>query len=171
VRISASDHKNIDVFAKDDQGWDIFQSIEFAKELKKLQVDVIDCSTGGNLTDIQVNKSFPCNKHKHELNLLFLFVVCVGRQYPAGPLWQVPFAEAIKQKVGIRTSAVGIITKGKEAEDILQENKADFVSVAREFLRDSAFVLTAARDLGVNVTWPKQYFMANRAGSIFKGKK
>jgi 2,4-dienoyl-CoA reductase-like NADH-dependent reductase (Old Yellow Enzyme family) len=66
---------------------------------------------------------------------------------------------------------VGIITKGQEAEDILQENKADFVSVAREFLRDSAFVLTAARDLGVNVKWPKQYFMANRAGSILKGKQ
>lgn len=95
--------------------------------------------------------------------------VCVARQYPAGPLWQVPFAEAIKQQVGIRTSAVGIITKGVDAEAILQENKADYVCVAREFLRNSAFVLTAARDLGVKVKWPNQYFMANRGWSLGKG--
>ncbi|KAI8342823.1 hypothetical protein BC941DRAFT_413930 [Chlamydoabsidia padenii] len=136
VRVSASDHKHIDPFSKDEHGWDIYQCIEFVKELKKLSVDVVDCSTGGNLSDIK---------------------------YPAGPVWQVPFAEIIKKEVGIKTSAVGIITKGHEAETILQDNKADYICVAREFLRNSGFVLTAASDLGVAVKWPNQYLLANRS--------
>lgn len=57
---------------------------------------------------------------------------------------------------------MGIITKGVEGESILQENKADFISVAREFLRDAAFPLTAARDLGVTVKWSNQYERAER---------
>ncbi|CAO3586159.1 unnamed protein product [Absidia cylindrospora] len=143
VRISGSDHKNIDSFSSDDGGWDIYQGVEFSKELKKIGVDVIDCSSGGNLTNIK---------------------------YPAGPCWQVPFAETIKKQVGIRTSAVGIITKAVECESILQENKADFVSVAREFLRDGAFPLTAALDLGVTVKWGNQYERADRERVIPKSK-
>ncbi|ORX53210.1 FMN-linked oxidoreductase [Hesseltinella vesiculosa] len=135
VRISSSDVKDGQAMSRDDNGWDIYQSIEYAKELKKIGVDVIDCSTGGNLD---------------------------GIQYPAGPCWQVPYAEAVKKEAGIATGAVGIITKGTEAEDILQQGKADYVCVAREFLRDSGFVLTAADQLGVAVKWPNQYERAYR---------
>ncbi|ORZ07153.1 hypothetical protein BCR42DRAFT_426439 [Absidia repens] len=130
VRLSSTDHKNDGTFSKDDNGWDIYQSIEYAKKLKKLGVDVIDCSSGGCLPNIK---------------------------YPVGPLWQVPFSEIIKREAGIATSAVGLITKGAEAESILQENKADFVCVGRQFLRDSGFALTAARELGVSVKWPNQF--------------
>ncbi|ORZ04751.1 hypothetical protein BCR42DRAFT_428921 [Absidia repens] len=135
VRISSSDFKNDGAFSKDDHGWDIYQSIEYAKELKKLGVDVIDCSSGGILPDVK---------------------------YPVGPLWQVPFSETIKKEVGIATGAVGMITKGSEGESILQENKADFVCVARQFLRDSGFALTAARELGVSVKWPNQFERARQ---------
>jgi 2,4-dienoyl-CoA reductase-like NADH-dependent reductase (Old Yellow Enzyme family) len=55
VRLSSSDHKNVESFSKDENGWDIYQAIEYAKELKKIGVDVIDCSSGGNLTEIKVN--------------------------------------------------------------------------------------------------------------------
>lgn len=72
-------------------------------------------------------------------------------------MWQVPFSEIIKKEAGIATGAVGIITKGTEGESILQENKADFVCVAREFLRDSGFALPTARDLGISVKWPNQF--------------
>ncbi|CAO3590562.1 unnamed protein product [Absidia cylindrospora] len=143
VRLSSSDHKNYEAFSKDDNGWDIYQAIEYSKELKKIGVDVIDCSSGGNLPAIK---------------------------YPAGPLWQVPFSEIIKKEVGIATGAVGIITKGSEGESILQENKADFVCVAREFLRDSGFVLTAARELGVSVKWANQFERADREREVPKSK-
>ncbi|ORZ04758.1 hypothetical protein BCR42DRAFT_457101 [Absidia repens] len=56
VRSSSSDFKNDGTFSKDDHGWDIYQSIEYAKELKKLGVDVIDCSSGGILSDVKNRK-------------------------------------------------------------------------------------------------------------------
>ncbi|CAO3644879.1 unnamed protein product [Cunninghamella blakesleeana] len=139
VRFSSSDHKNIEPFSKDENGWDIYTAIEYAKELKKLGVDVIDCSTGGNLPNIK---------------------------YPAGPLWQVPFSEIVKREADIKTGAVGIITKGSQGEAILEENKADFVCIGREFLRDSGFVLHAAGELGYKVKYPNQYERGYR--EVFK---
>lgn len=66
VRFSSSDHKNVEPFSKDENGWDIYTAIEYAKELKKIGVDVVDCSTGGNLPNIKV-----INKKKKYL--LFYF--------------------------------------------------------------------------------------------------
>lgn len=123
VRISATDWA-------DEGGWDLDQSIAFAKELKKLGVDLIDCSSGGTLQNPKI---------------------------PIGPGYQVPFAEAIRKQAGIATSAVGLIVSAEQAEAILQEGKADVVSLAREFLRDPYFPLHAATELGVDVPWPKQY--------------
>jgi 2,4-dienoyl-CoA reductase-like NADH-dependent reductase (Old Yellow Enzyme family) len=54
VRFSSSDHKNVESFSKDNNGWDIYQAIEYAKELKKIGVDVVDASSGGNLPGISV---------------------------------------------------------------------------------------------------------------------
>lgn len=85
-------------------------------------------------------------------------------------MWQVPFSEIIKKEVGIATGAVGIITKGTEAESILKENKADYICVAREFLRDSGFPLTAARQLGVPVKWANQFERADRERTVPKSK-
>lgn len=53
LRFSSTDFKDIDHFAHDKDGWDIYQAIEYAKELKKIGVDVIDCSAGANLSGVK----------------------------------------------------------------------------------------------------------------------
>jgi 2,4-dienoyl-CoA reductase-like NADH-dependent reductase (Old Yellow Enzyme family) len=111
-------------------GWDLEQSITLAKELKKIGIDLIDCSSGG---------SSP------------------GAKIPTGPGYQVPFAEAIRREAGIATGAVGMITEAKQAEAIIADGKADAILMARESLRDPYWPLHAARELGVDVSWPKQY--------------
>lgn len=118
-----------------DGGWDLPQSIEFCKRLKGLGIDLIDCSSGGIVPTAKI---------------------------PAGPNYQVPFAEGIRNGADIPTGAVGIITTGTGAEKILQEQKADVIFMAREFLRDPYFPLHAAQELGVEVPWPVQYERAKR---------
>jgi 2,4-dienoyl-CoA reductase-like NADH-dependent reductase (Old Yellow Enzyme family) len=122
VRISATDWVK--------GGWDENDSVKLAGMLKKDDVDVIDCSTGGNSPEQKI---------------------------PVRPLYQVPFAEKIKKETGIRTGAVGLINTAKEGEEILEENKADLIIMARQFLREPYFPLHAAKDLGVDVPWPPQY--------------
>lgn len=122
VRISVTDWV--------DGGWTEDDSIQLAKILKELGVDVIDCSSGGN-------------SHAQKI--------------PVGPLYQVPFSEKIKKETGILTAAVGLITTAEQSESILAENKADLVVMARELLRDPYFPLHAAKTLGANVEWPVQY--------------
>ncbi|MDG0818107.1 NADH:flavin oxidoreductase/NADH oxidase [Bdellovibrio svalbardensis] len=122
VRISATDWA--------EGGWDLPQSIEFAKELKKRGVDLVDCSSGGNVPHQKI---------------------------AVGPHYQVPFAEAIKQSAGIPTGAVGLITDPLSAEEILKSGKADLIFLARELLRDPYWPLHAAKKLGVDIAWPLQY--------------
>jgi 2,4-dienoyl-CoA reductase-like NADH-dependent reductase (Old Yellow Enzyme family) len=76
---------------------------------------------------------------------------------PVGPGFQVPFASAIRQQVGIATGAVGLITEAVQAEQIVATGLADVVFLARELLRDPYWPLHAARQLGVDLTWPPQY--------------
>ena len=111
-------------------GWDENDSVRLARILKEQEVDVIDCSSGGNSPEQKI---------------------------PVGPLYQVPFAEKIKKETGILTGAVGLITTATEAEEILEKQKADLIILARQFLREPYFPLHAARELGVDVTWPPQY--------------
>ncbi len=113
-----------------DGGWDIEQSVVLCHELKKLGVDLIDASTGGLVPDAKI---------------------------PAGPEFQVPFAERIRKDVGVLTGAVGFITTGEQAESILKSGKADVIFLARQFLRDPYFPLHAAQELGTTISWPKQY--------------
>ena len=68
-----------------------------------------------------------------------------------------PFAEQIKKACDIPTGAVGIITTAEEAESILQNEQADLIFLAREFLRNPYFPLNAAKVLGDDIAWPKQY--------------
>lgn len=119
----------------EDGGWTGTDSVQLALRLKEMGVDLIDCSTGGNTPAAKI---------------------------PAGPLYQVPFAEQVKRGAGIATGAVGIITKPQEAEAILQQNQADLIIIAREFLRHPYFPLHAANELGVDVPWPDQYKRAKR---------
>jgi 2,4-dienoyl-CoA reductase-like NADH-dependent reductase (Old Yellow Enzyme family) len=113
-------------------GWSIEESVKLAGILKEKGVDFIDCSSGGNVHNARI---------------------------PVGPGYQVQFSEAIR-KTGILTGAVGMITTAGQAESILQEEKADLVFLARELLRNPYFPLYAARELGVDVTWPLQYIRA-----------
>jgi 2,4-dienoyl-CoA reductase-like NADH-dependent reductase (Old Yellow Enzyme family) len=122
VRISASDWT--------DGGWDLEQSIVFAKSLRDAGVDLIDCSSGGAVPIAKVE---------------------------IGPGYQVPFARAIRAEAGIATAAVGLITEARQADDIISSGSADAVLLARELLRDPYWPLHAARVLGVNVPWPEQY--------------
>jgi 2,4-dienoyl-CoA reductase-like NADH-dependent reductase (Old Yellow Enzyme family) len=93
-------------------------------------VDLIDCSSGGIMPDPPI---------------------------PVAPGYQTPFAAAIRQQVGIATGAVGLITEPMQAEQIVSTGQADAILLAREFLRDPYWPLHAARVLGVDIPWPKQY--------------
>ncbi len=116
-------------------GWTVEDSVALAKILETASVDLIDCSSGGNSHDQKITP---------------------------GPLYQVGFAERIKQETGILTGAVGMITKVTEAEEILQKGKADLVIMARQLLRDPYFALHAANEVGDDITWPVQYLRAKK---------
>jgi 2,4-dienoyl-CoA reductase-like NADH-dependent reductase (Old Yellow Enzyme family) len=122
VRISATDWV--------EDGWDLEQSVRLSEALRAIGVDLIDCSSGGNVA---------------------------GARIPVGPGYQVPFAERIRSEAGIATGAVGMITEPNQANDIVASGKADAVLMARELLRDPYWPLHAARTLGVDVPWPNQY--------------
>jgi 2,4-dienoyl-CoA reductase-like NADH-dependent reductase (Old Yellow Enzyme family) len=114
-----------------DGGWDLAQTIEFAKELKKRGVDWIDASSGG---------------------------VSPLQKIPLGPGYQVPFAEAIKAATGLATIAVGLITEASQAEEIVASGKADMVALARGMLYDPRWGWHAAAELGGQVYAPPQYW-------------
>ena len=121
VRISATDWT--------EGGWTMEESVKLAYMLKDMGIDLIDCSSGGNVYNAKI---------------------------PVGPGFQVSFSEAVR-KTGILTGTVGLITTARQAESILQEEKADLVLLARELLRNPYFPFLAARELGVDITWPMQY--------------
>jgi 2,4-dienoyl-CoA reductase-like NADH-dependent reductase (Old Yellow Enzyme family) len=78
----------------------------------------------------------------------------------ASPGFMVTYAEQIKKESGILTSAVGLITQAQQAEDILQKDQADLILIARESLRNPNFALNAAKQLGDEIEWPRQYLRA-----------
>ena len=115
-------------------GWTIQDSERLAPIVQQLGVDLIDCSSGGN----------------------------VLAPIPAGPGYQVPFAAAVRN-TGMPTGAVGIIVTAQQAEDILTEGQADLIFMARELLRNPYFPLQAAAQLGhTDHPWPVQYERAKR---------
>ena len=120
-----------------DGGWDLEGSIALSKELKRVGVDLIDVSTGGLVHDAKI---------------------------PAGPGYQVPFAESIRKEVGILTSAVGLITEPEQAEEIVSNGKADAVMVARQFLRNPRWAIEVAESFGEKIDWSKQLERARRVG-------
>jgi 2,4-dienoyl-CoA reductase-like NADH-dependent reductase (Old Yellow Enzyme family) len=130
VRISATDWI--------DGGWDIQQSAELARQVKELGVDLIDCSSGGNVHNAKI---------------------------PLGPGYQTRFAEQIRRESKIMTGAVGIITSSFQAEHIINTGQADVVIMARELLRDPYWPLRAARELGQAMSWPAQYLRAAPEGA------
>ena len=112
-------------------GWDLPQTIEFAKELKERGVDWIDASSGG---------------------------VSPLQKIPLSPGYQVPFAQGIKEATGVTTMAVGLITEARQAEEIVASGKADMVALARGMLYDPRWGWHAAAELGGVVEAPPQYW-------------
>jgi len=115
------------------EGWDLEQSLELARILKTEGVDLIDCSSGNIVPDAKI---------------------------PAGPGYQVVFAERIRKATGIMTGALGLIVSPQQAETIIRTGQADMVVIARQFLRDPYWPLHAAAELKEQIGWPVQY---NRA--------
>jgi 2,4-dienoyl-CoA reductase-like NADH-dependent reductase (Old Yellow Enzyme family) len=125
VRVSATDWT--------EGGWTADETVALAAILKDRGVDLLDCSTGGNVATAPI---------------------------PVGPGYQVPFAARVRQETGLLTGAVGLITTARQAEDIIASGQADIVLLARELLRDPYFPLHAARELDIEVRWPDQYLRA-----------
>jgi 2,4-dienoyl-CoA reductase-like NADH-dependent reductase (Old Yellow Enzyme family) len=125
LRISASDWT--------EGGWTIEDSVELARCVKPLGVDLIDTSSGGNVP---------------------------GARIPVEPGYQVPFAQRIRKDSGILTGAVGMITTAEQAESIVHSGQADIVLLARELLRDPYFPMHAAQALDGPARVPAQYMRA-----------
>ena len=122
VRLSATDWT--------EGGWTADDSVQLSTWLRERGVDLVDCSTGGNVARASI---------------------------PVGPGYQVEFAERIRRETGLPTGAVGLITTPAEAEAIVASGQADLVLLARQELRDPYFPLHAAHELGADVAWPVQY--------------
>lgn len=112
------------------EAWTLEDSIELSKILKVNGVDLITAS-GGGFTNVSKDRVFPS--------------------------YQVPFATAIKEQVGIATGAVGMITDAKQANEIIANGQADLVVIAREHLRDPYFALHSAKELAMDIEIPWQY--------------
>src|SRR5207253_6912157 len=112
--------------------------VKLARQLKPMGVDLIDCSSGGNVPHATI---------------------------PVGPGYQVAFAERIRREANIMTGAVGMITSPVQAEHIIRTEQADAVIMAREFLRDPYWPLRAARELEQPIAWPVQYLRAAPKGA------
>ena len=127
VRISATDWA--------DGGWDVDQSVEFARELAARNVDLVDVSSGGAVAHGKIT--------------------AVGKALDPG--YQVPFAARIRRESGIATGAVGLITTPRHAEAIIADGDADLVFLGRQLLRSPHWAHEAAAELGHAPTWPRHY--------------
>ena len=118
-------------------GWTLDDSVVFCSELKKYDVDVIDCSSGGNSP-----KGATASGQKKEMG------------------FQVPFAAKIKREVGIPTQAVGLIRDYKYANSIVENGLADLIALGRQHLFDPFWTNHAREDANLNEEfkeWPQQY--------------
>lgn len=122
MRVSATDWT--------EGGWTVEEAVELARIIKPLGVDLIDCSSGGNVA---------------------------GAKIPVGPGYQVAFAERLRREAEVLTGAVGMITEPAQADQIIRSGQADVVIMARQFLREPYWPLLAARALGHEIKWPVQY--------------
>lgn len=111
-------------------GWDLEQSIAFARRLEAAGCACIDVSSGG----------------LHPAQILS----------PA-PGYQIPFARAIKRAVLIPVMAVGLITSHDQADAIIDAGDADFVAIARAILYDPRWPWHAAAGLGARIEAPNPY--------------
>lgn len=130
VRISATDW--------DEKGWTVDESVELARRLKPLGVDIVDCSSGGTVARPNI---------------------------PFGSGYQSAMAQRIRKEAEVMTAAVGSITSAAQADHIVCTGQADLVLMARQMLRDPYSAVHAAQELGVPASWPVQYLRAAPNGS------
>ena len=126
------------------EGWTLDDTVVLAGELKRIGVDVMDCSSSG-----------------------IAGAATAGGSQKRQPGFQVGYAERVRKDVGMTTMAVGLITHPQQAEDILAEGRADLIAIGREALVDPNWALHAARDLVHDTrfeTWPEQsgWWLAGR---------
>ncbi|MEO3854558.1 NADH:flavin oxidoreductase/NADH oxidase [Acrocarpospora sp. B8E8] len=114
-------------------GWDPESSIELARRLAALGVDLVDCSSGGLVPDAAI---------------------------PADGMYQSDLAEAVRRDAGVRTAAVGRITDPEQAETVLASGAADAVFIGRAMLRNPRWPLAAAAAVGADLPWPVRYARA-----------
>ena len=119
-----------------ENGWEISDSVELAKILKTKNVNLIDVSSGGNINGVTI---------------------------PLNPGYQVPLAKAVKKNADIKTGAVGLITDANHAEEILENEHADLIFLAREILRNPYFAVQSAWENGEENFYPHQYLRAKPA--------
>lgn len=125
VRISGTEYA--------ENGWNIQDSVELAKELKKHNIDLVDVSSGGNIHGAKIS-------------------VFDG--------YQVPFSSQIRNEAEVKTGAVGLITSVDQAEEILQKEEADLIFVAREILRNPYIAIQGAFQMKEECFFPHQYLRA-----------
>ena len=126
VRLSATDWV--------EDGWNPEETVELAKRLKTVGVDLLDISSGGTSLSAEI---------------------------PVGPGYQTRFADQVRREAKIATGTVGLITEPAQAEHILRTGQADLILLARELLRDPYWPLHAADELNeLSVPWPAQYVRA-----------
>jgi 2,4-dienoyl-CoA reductase-like NADH-dependent reductase (Old Yellow Enzyme family) len=111
-------------------GWDIAQTIAFARALEDHGCSAVHVSSGG-LTPRQ--------------------------QIPLGPSYQVPLARAVKQATSMPIVAVGLITEFEQAEAIVSTGDADIIALARAILFDPRWPWHAAAHFGARIRAPNQY--------------
>jgi len=126
------------------EGWTLDDTVVLAGELKRIGVDVMDCSSSG-----------------------IAGAATAGGGQRRQPGFQVGYAERVRKDVEMTTMAVGLITHAQQAEAILAEGRADLIAIGREALVDPNWALHAARALGHDTlfaTWPKQagWWLAGR---------
>jgi anthraniloyl-CoA monooxygenase len=108
----------------------------FAALFKAAGADLVDCSSGQVWSD----------------------------DHPVyGRMYQTPFADRIRNEVGVPTIAVGAISEADQVNSIIAAGRADLCAVARPHLADAAWTLHEAAKIGVqSVAWPKQYLSGKR---------
>jgi 2,4-dienoyl-CoA reductase-like NADH-dependent reductase (Old Yellow Enzyme family) len=118
------------------EGWNMDDTVAFARELKGRGVDVIDCSSGG------------------------ISGAATAAQVPRSLGFQVPFAERVRSEAEIPTMAVGIILEAQQAEAIVQKGQADLVAIGRQSQFNPNIAHHWAHDLGINSRfedWTPEY--------------
>ncbi len=111
-------------------GLTLDDTVLIARALREHGVDLVHCSGGG---------------------------MSGARPPSVGPGYMIPFAERVRRETGIPTAAVGLITAPELADAVIRNRQADLVALGRELLRHPHWPLDAARALGHDVVWPKQY--------------